>query len=78
MIDNFLSNKKVMEILKNNDYVIFRFPSGSTVAYNCKIINNSKIKKSFEQTKEGRSNFVSYKSCGFQEYLTEKKAFLSS
>ena len=69
----FLSNKQLADILQKNSYVLLRRFNGDVDGVNCKVINLKHVKEAAKN--KGKTNYISFRSCTFMEYLNHKIPF---
>jgi hypothetical protein len=69
-----LTVKQLLNICKENRYILARYPDGFQVGINCKIAKIAQKNQNYNPTKETR--FVSYLPCSFNEYLNNKAPYV--
>lgn len=69
---NYLTVGRLMEICKQNDYIIARYSNNRTIAVNCKI---SKLKRFSRLPLDMKTQIIGFVECSFDRYLTEKPPF---
>lgn len=71
-----LTAKQVYDACKKHDYILFRCPSGEQVSFNGKAVEFEKRKKF--NSMDARTRFASFRSCNFNEYISNKVSFIST
>ena len=68
--------KDLKNAMLANSYILLRYPSGVQIGCNCSIVNTKHIQKIIlAKNSEEELKFVSYRACGFHEYLSKKIPF---
>jgi len=74
MKNQFLTVGQLDEALKQNKYLLCRFPTGQKVGINCGVARIARRKRRYKENQP--TQFVGFVPCNFQEYITYKIPFL--
>jgi len=76
MVKNMnLTASQLEEACKKHPYILLRYMNGMQFAINSKVVPISKRTREFIPDKE--TNYVSYKPCSFQTYISYKIPFIT-
>lgn len=69
--------RQVEKALKNNKYILLRISTNVVLGINCGILKTESVKESLKAKKPNeKTPYLGFRSCSFQEYLSNKEAFL--
>jgi hypothetical protein len=70
-----LQVKHLITALKSHRYILARYSDGVMVGINSKILTHARF-SNLEGRRENETNYIGYRPCGFQEYISHKTPFL--